>query len=73
MLNSSNWTLLFSGVCVHEQFIYAIGGYDGTNQLSSVERYDVELNQWQIITPLRCPRSALNVAVVGSQIYALGK
>ena len=64
---------VFLGVCALDQCIYAVGGYDSTNQLSTVERYDVEINQWDMIAPMNSPRSALSVAVVNGLIYALGK
>ena len=64
---------MFAGVCSLEQFIYAVGGYDGTSQLSSMERYDVGLDQWTAITSMNCPRSALSVSVVENRIYAIGK
>ena len=65
--------MVLSGVCSVDQFIYAVGGYDGTSQLSSMERYDVGSDQWTAITPMNCPRSALSVSVVDSRIYAIGK
>ena len=64
---------LVAGVCSLGQFIYAVGGYDGTSQLSSMERYDVGSDQWTAITSMNCPRSALSVSVVGNSIYAIGK
>jgi len=65
--------MMLAGVCSVDQFIYAIGGYDGSSQLSSMERYDVGLDQWTAITSMNCPRSALSVSVVDSSIYAIGK
>ena len=62
-----------SGVCSLDQSIYAVGGYDGSSQLSSMERYDVWLDQWTAITPMNCPRSALSVSIVNNCIYAIGK
>ena len=56
-----------------DQFVYVVGGYDGTDQLSSVERYDVETNQWQILATMSRPRSALSLAVVSNRLYALGR
>ena len=56
-----------------DQFIYAVGGYDGSNQLSSVERYDIVSDQWTTVTSMNCARSALSVSVVNNSIYAVGK
>ena len=64
--------IFVTGVCPLDQFIYVVGGYDSINQLRTVERYDVETNQWEYISPMNSPRSALSVAVVNSKIFALG-
>ncbi len=56
-----------------EQYVYAVGGYDSTFQLQTVERYDVETNQWEFISPMSRPRSALNVAVISNRLYAVGQ
>jgi len=65
--------LLAAGVCSVDQCIYAVGGYDGSSQLSSVECYDVGSDQWTAVTPMNCPRSALSLSVVNDSIYAIGK
>lgn len=54
-------------------YVYAVGGYDSSCQLSSVERYCTVTNQWEFVAPMRSPRSALSVAVVNSKLYALGQ
>jgi len=64
---------MLTGVCSLDQYIYAVGGYDGSSQLSSVERYDVGSDQWTTVTSMNCPRSALGVSVVNNSIYAIGK
>lgn len=56
-----------------EQYVYAVGGYDSTFQLPSVERYSVENNQWEVLSQMNRPRSALSVAVVGNKLYAIGE
>ena len=61
------------GVIAMEQYVYAVGGYDSTYQLPSVERYCVETNQWEVLSPMNRPRSALAVAVINNRLYAVGK
>ena len=61
------------GVAAFDQYVFAVGGYDGNHQLPTVERYDVETNQWDSISSMNRPRSALSVAVVSNRLYALGK
>lgn len=46
-------------VCAAEVggFIYACGGFDGTNRHSSVERYCPVKNQWQMVREMTSVRS----------------
>lgn len=53
--------------------IYVIGGYDGQNQLKTVERYNTESNTWEFVAPMEEPRSALSVTALDGKIYAMGK
>jgi kelch-like protein 19 len=45
------------GVAVVNRLLYAIGGYDGTERLSSAECYHPENNAWNMITPMTTQRS----------------
>lgn len=53
--------------------IYAVGGFDGHNQLMSVERYDPKKKMWENVASLRKARSGVGVAVVDNILYALGE
>lgn len=68
-------TVRFSplGVCVLHNCIYAAGGYDGRDQLNSVERYDVETETWTFVAPMKHRRSALGITVHQGRIYVLGE
>jgi len=55
------------------KMIYVVGGYDGQNQLSSVERYNTEANVWESVAPMSEPRSALSVTALDGKIYAMGR
>lgn len=50
-----------------------IGGYDGSKQLSTVERYDTENDKWEFVSKMKIARSALSVTVLDCKIYAMGK
>lgn len=54
------------------QYIYVVGGYDGTKQLSTVERYDTERDVWEFVASMKIARSALSVTVLDCKIYAMG-
>lgn len=50
-----------------------MGGYDGENQLKTVERYDTERDVWEFVAPVKAARSALSVSVLDNKLYALGR
>ena len=61
------------GVTVLGDFLYAIGGHDGTSYLNSIERYDPKTNQWSSnIAPINTCRTSVGVAVLDNFIYAVG-
>ena len=54
--------------------IYAIGGFDGENYLSTVERYDETQNEWVFVSSMNYPRCTFS-AVASSDyqnIYVFG-
>jgi len=61
-----------AGVVGLEQYVYAVGGYDGSRQLDTMERYNTETDEWENMTRMKSPRSALSVAVLEGKLYALG-
>ena len=50
-----------------------MGGYDGTNQLNTVERYEVETDSWSLAASMKHRRSALGVTAHHGRIYVMGK
>jgi len=64
--------VLVVGVVALGNHIYAVGGYDGNEQLNSVERYNVMTNTWKEVARMRHRRSALTVTVFNNMIYAIG-
>lgn len=44
------------GVAVHQNKLYAFGGYNGVERLSTVEVYHPVLKSWKIISPMHCKR-----------------
>ncbi|CAF3272592.1 unnamed protein product [Rotaria socialis] len=57
--------------------IYVVGGYasdsvDGPMQLDVVERYNTLTQQWSLVQPLNCRRSALSCVTLDKQLFALG-
>ncbi|XP_077998525.1 kelch-like protein 17 [Glandiceps talaboti] len=60
------------GVGVIAGQIYAVGGYDGTNDLASVECYCVYTNMWQTVEPLGTRRSCVGVGIMNGLLFAMG-
>ena len=77
---SSSWVYVASlnvarsrpGVAVLNGKLYAVGGYNGSEHLSSVECYDPLLDQWQLIEAMATPRNSPAVAVQGERLYVAG-
>lgn len=59
-------------VVEHQGKLYAIGGYDGSNNIAALEVYDPATDSWGTKPPLPTPRDHLTAAVVRGQIYAIG-
>jgi len=56
-------------------YIYAIGGFDGIdrhNRLTSAEKFDISLNNWEKIADLNGQRSDFGAVAYGGKIYVLG-
>lgn len=45
------------GVAVINRLLYAVGGYDGANRLSSCECYNPERNEWKTMASMKTLRS----------------
>jgi N-acetylneuraminic acid mutarotase len=61
-----------AAVTAASKYIYALGGYNGTTQLSSVERYDPVLDEWSLVSNMLDHRSALSVASYENKLYVFG-
>lgn len=59
------WTMLASmatkrigvGVAVVNRLLFALGGFDGSNRLRSMECYDPEKDEWHFVAPMNTTRS----------------
>ncbi|KAL6437290.1 hypothetical protein ACFW04_005064 [Cataglyphis niger] len=54
------------------RLLYAIGGFDGKDRLSSVECYHPENDEWTMVPAMKCNRSGAGVASLGQYIYVIG-
>ena len=53
--------------------IYAIGGYDGSAHLNTVECFDPMTNAWKPVASMASRRSSAGVAVLNDMLYVVGK
>ena len=44
--------------------LWAIGGYDGVSNLSTVEMYDPETNKWKFVAPMFAHEGGVGVGVI---------
>lgn len=49
-----------------------MGGFDGTRQLATVERYDTDNETWDMVAPIQIARSALSLTPLDGKLYAIG-
>uniref|UniRef100_A0AAV2K2H8 Ig-like domain-containing protein n=2 Tax=Knipowitschia caucasica TaxID=637954 RepID=A0AAV2K2H8_KNICA len=59
-------------MAVHQGKVYAIGGFDGSQRLSSIEAYDPFHNRWTQVTPLAEGVSSFAAASFDRWIYVIG-
>ncbi|KAL0201246.1 hypothetical protein M9458_004433, partial [Cirrhinus mrigala] len=52
-----------------DNYLYAIGGYDGQTQLKTTERYNVTRDMWEPMASMNQCRSAHGVTVYQCKIY----
>lgn len=52
--------------------IYAVGGYDGSTHLNTVECFDPMRNIWRGIANMCSRRSSAGVAVINDRLYVVG-
>lgn len=60
------------GVVVVNRLLYAVGGFNGTERLASVECYHPENNAWSFVPSMTCGRSGSGVAAINQYIYVVG-
>ena len=53
-------------------YIYSIGGEHKNNIVSSVERYNMWSNSWEVVAPLKTPKTNVGVGTVNNLVYVVG-
>lgn len=70
-LNSPRRAL--AAVCL-KNGVYAIGGFNGTNYLATVEKYDAGANRWDFVASMKCGRCMVQAVASedGRGIWVIG-
>lgn len=63
---------LFSGVVFMAGNVYAVGGFNGSLRVRTVDVYDGVKDQWTSIASMQERRSTLGAAVLNDLLYAVG-
>lgn len=53
--------------------VYAVGGFNGSLRVRTVDVYDAVLDQWTVSAGMEARRSTLGVAVLNNMIYAVSQ
>ena len=61
-----------SGIAVLNGLVYAVGGFNGSLRVRTVDVYDPTRNMWSSVASMEARRSTLGVAVLNNRIYAVG-
>jgi hypothetical protein len=56
----------------HDQYVYILGGRDGSQSLSKCERYKFAENQWEELAPLPTACQDATAVVIDRTLYVLG-
>ncbi|KAK7792616.1 hypothetical protein R5R35_009149 [Gryllus longicercus] len=57
------------GLAMLDGFVYAVGGWEGTYRLDSVERYDPETNSWELVPPMKMAVTSPAVVAHDGMLY----
>lgn len=63
---------MFLGVAVLNGLVYAVGGFNGSLRVRSIDVYDPLKDTWNSCPSMEARRSTLGVAVLNGYIYAVG-
>ena len=65
-------SLIMIFACYNIGLVYAVGGFNGSLRVKTVDEYDPNLDTWTSIASMEARRSTLGVAVLNNRIYAVG-
>ncbi len=60
-------------MAILDGYIYAVGGWEGTGRLDSIERYDPQLNTWSYVAPMKMAVTSPAVVACDGHLYVTGQ
>ena len=64
--------IVFTGLAVLNGLVYAVGGFNGSLRVRSIDVYDPVSDTWNSCPSMEARRSTLGVAVLNGLIFAVG-
>ena len=64
--------LVSSGVVYVGGCVYAVGGFNGSLRVRTVDCYDPMIDRWTSVSSMQDRRSTLGAAVLNGLLYAVG-
>ncbi|XP_042218059.1 kelch-like protein diablo [Homarus americanus] len=60
------------GSATLDGYVYAVGGWDGSNRLTDVERYDPRINAWSPVASMKLALTSPAIAACQGKLYVCG-
>lgn len=60
------------GVVYVNGYVYAVGGFNGSLRVRTVDCYDPMMDRWTSVSSMQDRRSTLGAAVLNGLLYAVG-
>lgn len=70
--NVSELPRAYHGVTFVSGSVYCVGGCNGSEQFSTVQRFDLTTHTWQELAPMHSHRCYVSVTAMDGYIYAMG-
>lgn len=60
-------------MAILDGYVYAVGGWEGSFRLDSVEKYDPATNTWTLVTPMKTALTSAAVVAADGMLYVTGQ
>lgn len=64
--------VLYSGLAMLDGYMYAVGGWDGSMRLDTVEQYNLYTNAWCLVSNMKMALTSPAVAAVDGCLFVTG-